>query len=246
MKLVRPEGEEGNLLRLPLPRLAARHIQEKIDAGAFAAGDRLPAQRELAISMGISRTVLREAISMLEASGVLRTEAGSGTYVVDDAGPKPEIPAPVDAAGLAGPYAKLDISRFRYVIESYCARMAAMRITDADIGKIEANLLLFKEQVRTGNFDQSIRTDEAFHHLIVTIAAVPLFVDLHRSFRPMLLDTIAMPMNLHASRWEPVVEHERILVALKRRDPDEAAYYMQSHITRSSERLGYVQADEVL
>jgi len=195
--------------------------------------------------MGISRTVLREAISMLEASGILRTEAGSGTYVAESK-PRQDDLVRGTSMGLVGPYAKLDISRFRYVMESNCARLAAMRVTDPDIQKLEANLALFKEQTRVGNFDLSAQADEAFHHLIVEIAAVPLFIDLHRAFRQMLLETIAMPVNVRSRGWEPVVEHERILVALKRRDPDEASYYMQSHITRSSERLGYVQADEVL
>lgn len=245
MKLVRPFGEDGDNLRVPLPRLAAKHIQEKIDAGVFTVGDRLPAQREFANDMGISRTVLREAITMLEASGILRTEAGSGTYVAERK-PKREDMVAGDAIGLAGRYAKLDISRLRYVMESYCARLAAMRVTDADIQRLNSNLTSFKEQVRLGDFEQSARTDEAFHHLIVEIAAVPLFVDFHSSFRQMLLETLTMPVEVHSRCWEPVVEHERILVALERRDPDEASYYMQSHITRSAERLGYVQADEVL
>ncbi len=98
---------------------------------------------------------------------------------------------------------------------------------------------------RVGNFEQSAQTDEAFHHTIVEIAGVPLFTDMHRSFRQMLLDTLTMPVKARSRGWEPVVEHERILEALKRRDPDEATYYMQSHIMRSSERLGYVLPSDV-
>lgn len=248
MKLVRPDEFEignGETSRLPLPRLAARQIQRKIEAGEFPVGARLPAQRELSASMGISRTVLREAISVLEASGFLRTEAGSGTYVAASA-PETESLVASNAIGLTGSYAKLDICRFRHMFEGACARLAAMRITDDDVERLNSNLLLFKEQVRIGNFDQSAHTDVAFHHMIVEIAAVPLFTDIHRSFRQMLLETLTMPVRVRSRGWEPVVEHERILEALKRRDPDEATYYMQSHITRSSERLGYVLPSDVL
>lgn len=132
------------------------------------------------------------------------------------------------------------------MFEGSSARLAAMRITDDDVEKLNSNLLLFKEQVRVGNFDESAQTDVAFHHLIVEIAAVPLLTDIHKSFQQMLLDTLTMPARIHSRGWEPVVEHERILEALKRRDPDEATYYMQSHITRSSERLGYVLPSDVL
>jgi len=248
VKLVRPNeslNENGDAVRLPLPRLAARQIQEKIEAGEYAFGARLPAQRELAASMGISRTVLREGISVLEAAGWLRTEGGSGTYVAQSP-PETERVMASNAIGLTGPYAKLDISRFRHMFEGACARLAAMRITDDDVEKLTSNLLTFKEQVRVGSFEQSAQTDEAFHHIIVEIAGVPLFTDMHRSFRQMLLDTLTLPIRAHSRGWEPVVEHERILEALKRRDPDEATYYMQSHITRSSERLGYVLPNDVL
>ncbi|MDB5522984.1 MAG: GntR domain protein [Rhizobium sp.] len=248
MKLVRPEDAreaEGENLRQPLPRLAARQIQRQVEEGQFAVGERLPAQRELALRMGISRTVLREAISVLEAVGILRTEAGSGTYVAAVAAASEKMVSS-HATGLNGTYAKLDICRFRHVFESACARLAAMRVTDADIERLTSNLTRFKEQIRTGNFEQSAQTDEAFHHLIVEIAGVPLFTDMHISFRQMLLDTLKMPVSVQGRGWEPVVEHERILEALKRRDPDEAVYYMQSHIMRSTERLGYILPDEVL
>jgi GntR family transcriptional repressor for pyruvate dehydrogenase complex len=244
-ELVIPGSEGGTIGRVPLSRRIADRIEGMVASGEFAMGARLPAQRELATQLGVSRAVLREAISTLEASGLLRTEAGSGTFVI--ARGAVSVPRSASKEFLpAGSYGKLDICRFRFVFEPACARLAAMRISDEDFERLDANLLAFKDQVRLGNFQQSALIDEAFHHLIIEIAAVPLFIDLHLSFRQMLIETVTMPLNTHSRGWEPVVEHERILEALRRRDPDESFYYLKSHITRSSERLGFVLADDVL
>lgn len=229
--------------RVPLARRVAQRIQDDIFAGKFVDGARLPPQRELAVEFGVSRTILSKAIASLERSGIVRTEVGSGSYV---SLPVKTSEARVSGFTIAGDYQKLDICRFRHVVEGACARLAAMRVTDNEIEELRSNVALFKEQVRTEDFHASAQTDDAFHHLIVRIAGMKLFMDIHNMVRPMLLDTLKMPVNVQGRGWEPVVEHERILEALKRRDPDEAVYYMQSHIVRSSERLGFLLPEDVL
>ena len=54
-----------------------------------------------------------------------------------------------------------------------------------------------------------------------------------------------MYRSQYTRAWEPVAEHEKIIEALKRRDPDEALYYLRSHIVRSADRLGIVDAREI-
>ena len=216
-----------------------------IERGELAAGEKLPSQRDLSASFGVSRTVLREAISLLEASGTLRTEAGRGTYVEtglrgEESGPG-ALPFRPD-----GSYSKLDVCRFRHLIEGHSARLAAMRITNEDIHGLAVNLAQFKEQTRAADFEASARTDLAFHHAIVSLAGVDLFTDLHGSMRELLLGAMTMPAEARSRGWEPVVEHERIVEAFGRRDPDEARYYMQSHIVRSAERLGILLAGDIV
>lgn len=235
------ERKRNGRSRVPLARRVAQRIQDEIFSGKFGDGDRLPPQRELAVEFGVSRTILSQAIASLEQSGIVRTEVGSGSYVS-----LPKGAGPQNASfKLAGDYEKLDICRFRHVVEGACARLAAMRVTDQQLESLRANVALFKEQVRTEDFYASALTDEAFHHLIVEIADVRLFIDMHNMVRPMLLDTLTLPKTMQRRGWEPVVEHERILEALRRRDPEEAVYYMQSHIVRSSERLGFLLPEDI-
>ena len=227
---------------LPVPKVVARELTSMISSGELIAGAKLPSQRELSQRFGVSRTAIREAVSLLEASGTLRTEPGRGMFV----GKSSTYGAAPSSEDGAAVYAKLDMCRFRYMIEGQTARLAAMRVTDADIAALERNLQRFKAETRAADLSAAAETDFAFHHLIVGYAGVPLFSDLHANHRPHLLNMIEMPRSLYNRAWEPVVEHERILEALKRRDPDEARYYMESHVVRSSERLGIMLADDVV
>ena len=188
---------------------------------------------------------------MLEATGKLRTEPGRGSFwmggsettlmgTVDASEPR-NIPLPWNKT-----YPKSEISRFRYLIEGQSARLAAMRIREYEIQQLERNLAAFKEQTRAMNLQLSARTDFEFHHLIVEFSGVRLFADLHLTFRDVIMQGVRMYRSQQTRAWEPIAEHEKIVEALKRRDPDEAMYYLHSHIVRSADRLGIINAREIL
>jgi len=136
--------------------------------------------------------------------------------------------------------------QFRHMIEGQSARLAGMKITDEGLDQLGRNLQAFKAETRAGDLQASARTGFVFHHLIVVFAGVRLFANLHLEFRGTLLQMLAIPTSQHSRAWEPVLEHERVVEALRRRDPDEARYYMQSHIVRSSERLGILLASDLI
>jgi GntR family transcriptional regulator, transcriptional repressor for pyruvate dehydrogenase complex len=121
-----------------------------------------------------------------------------------------------------------------------------MRISDREIAQLERNLNTFKGQTRDMDLEASAQTDFEFHQLIVEFSGVRLFRDLHLYFRDVILQAVQMYRSLYSRAWEPVAEHEKIIEALKRRDPDEALYYARSHIVRSADRLGIVDAREIL
>jgi GntR family transcriptional regulator, transcriptional repressor for pyruvate dehydrogenase complex len=233
----------------PLSKQIATRIESLIDSSEDA---RLPSQRELSSLFEVSRTTVREALSLLQASGKLRTQPGRRSIWVGSSQPsqnkssetldaEPNRKFPSKRA-----YPKSEISRFRYLIEGQSGRLAAMRITDPEIQQLEENLNLFKVQTRNMDLEASARTDFEFHQLIVDFSGVRLFRDLHLYFRDVIMQAVQMYRSQYARAWEPVAEHERILEALKTRDPDEALYYLQSHITRSADRLGIADAREIL
>jgi len=233
----------------PLSRKIATHIEDMIAASDDA---RLPSQRELSSRFKVSRATIREALLLLEASGKLRTSPGRrslwvGSRQVEG---EPSRASPDEESNGELPsrktYPKSEISRFRYLIEGQSGRLAAMRITDAELQQLEENLKMFKAQTRAMDLEASARTDFEFHQLIVEFSGVRLFRDLHLYFRDVIMQAVQMYRSQYSRAWEPVAEHEKIIEALKRRDPDEALYYTRSHIVRSADRLGIADAREIL
>ena len=234
-----------------LSKKVATRIQDMV---ALSTDARLPSQRELSSLFGVSRTSVREALSLLEASGKLRTEPGRGSFWVG----APEMRSQATRSNSfrnaeashdlpsKKKYPKSEISRFRYLIEGQSGRLAAMRVTDREVAQLEKNLSLFKDQTRAMDLEASAQTDFEFHQLIVEFSGVSLFRDLHLYFRDVIMQAVQMYKSQYTRAWEPVAEHEKILEALKRRDPDEALYYLRSHIIRSAERLGVIDAREIL
>lgn len=240
--------------RTSLPRAVARQIEEIAVSRDVGSNGPLPSERKLSAMFGVSRTSVREALSILEASGKLRTEPGRGSFwaradggdYISTAEEFPTAPDPRPFAPLdLGSYPTSELSRFRYLIEGQAGRLAAMRISDDQIHELEDNLSRFKSQIRSAHLEESAITDFEFHHLVVQYSGVQLFEDLHIQLRDVLMPAIRMFRTQYKRAWEPVPEHERILEALRRRDPDETLYYMQSHIVRSAERLGIINAKEI-
>lgn len=95
----------------------------------------------------------------------------------------------------------------------------------------------FKNQTRTMDLEARAKTDFHFHQLIVKFSGIKLFIDLQLALRDMFIKAAQTTSSQHCSTWQPVAEHENIIEALKRRDPDEALYFMQSHVARSASRL---------
>jgi GntR family transcriptional regulator, transcriptional repressor for pyruvate dehydrogenase complex len=235
----------------PLSRKIATLIEDMIAASDDA---RLPSQRELSSRFKVSRATIREALLLLEASGKLSTSPGRRSLWVGSrpvaAQGEPSRSSPDEESNGELPskktYPKSEISRFRYLIEGQSGRLAAMRITDAELHQLEENLKIFKAQTRAMDLEASARTDFEFHQLIVEFSGVRLFRDLHLYFRDVIMQAVQMYRSQYSRAWEPVAEHEKIIEALKRRDPDEALYYTHSHIVRSADRLGIADAREIL
>ncbi len=235
-----------------LPKTIAKRIEEMVEEQQERSDSQIPSQRELASRFGVSRTSIREALSMLEVSGRLRIEPGRGSFWIGDGSPEKQThkgltEATPDSTLLRHQtYPKAEISRLRYLIEGQSARLTAMRISDDEVQQLVRVQAAFTEQTRVVDLQSSSKTDFEFHQLITEFSGVRLFADLHLAFRDIIMQVVQMYQSQYTRAWEPVAEHEKIIEALRRRDPNEALYYMQSHIVRSADRLGLVDANEIL
>jgi DNA-binding FadR family transcriptional regulator len=217
---------------MPEPRRLYEQIAQKlakaIASGEYELGQRLPSERELAQSFGVSRPTVREAIIALELDELVEVRLGSGVYVKNR-----QPPSGTEAAKDIGPFELLEA---RHAIEGEAAALAALRIDDAQIDELSKLIAEMRDDNRQNEIIMSEIADRRFHELIAAstqnsgiIAAVQMLWDARaRSPQSHLMDDKSRARGLKP----PVDEHSAILRALKRRDPDAARAAMHKHISR--------------
>ena len=216
-----------------LSNSAARMLQQQILDGRIGSGSMLPGQRALAASMVISRASLREAISMLEALGMVRSQAGKGV-VVTSGRPRPWSELPAGPASI--PVA--EVYEYREVIEPAAAELAARRIKPRDASRLWSLHAELEQSIAAGDLVGASEADLAFHLLLAEICGNQPLRDAALAFRPHLAHSLRLPFAEHTRIGETAVEHQRITLAITAGDPPAARAAMQAHLRSSADRAG--------
>lgn len=239
MDALRHTGDVDDLTVTGTARTTVATIRRMIEEGHWPVGGRLPPQRQLAELLGISRSTLREAISVLLTAGDIRTRtSGRGVIVNEPAERSQESSWP-----LASQYSLCEVYQFRYVAESYAAQLAAMSRRDADLTKLRASLADFRAAATAADLQAYAEADFQFHRNIMAISGNRLLMDMHEVFASVLLESQRMPVRRPGDLWQAVKEHEFILEAIERGDPDGASYYMRRHIDMGGSRSGLLPSE---
>ena len=208
-------------------------IRGLIAAGRIKPGDRLPPERELAELFKASRNSVRDAIRVLEQMGLIESRQGDGTYVRSVSAE--ELAEPLALMLLQSRTQMRELWEVRRVLEPALAEFAAERITEEELGELEAILEAQRRKVETGFL--ALEEDTAFHYGIaeaarntVMLRAVDTLVDLLRQSRERSLQQHDRPAYSLAG-------HRRILAALRRRDPEGARAEMLRHLGDMEERV---------
>ena len=109
-----------------------RHLERLIVTGALAAGEKIPSERSLSVELGVSRPVLREALSRLEAAGLVTRRHGSGTRVTGGLPLADSLAQRLERGSDEFEHS----AEFREVVEPEIARLAAARISDEQLGAL--------------------------------------------------------------------------------------------------------------
>jgi DNA-binding FadR family transcriptional regulator len=207
-----------------------QHLKELIRAGRLVAGDRLPAERELAGRLGVNRSTLRGALQSLADQGVLAGRHGSGWTV--------EAQGDVVASNLAV-YLRLEDVSFRHLfdarraVEPAIAAGAAENRTEDQVAAMRACIAAMRAAAGS---DSYVQADSDFHALIAAASGNPVFTLLITPALNLLGDVrrriAGRPGVIAASHGE----HEMILAAIERGDPDAARDAMLAHITGFASR----------
>src|SRR5688572_20185970 len=165
---LRPLSPPRNLTREAVDRLSA-----EITSGNMEPGARLPTEQEMMSAMGVSRTVVREAVAALRAEGLVVTRQGSGAFVAADAS---RVPFRIDPEGLSSIADVLDVMELRLAIEVEAAALAAERITPERLAPIGRALRAIETAIGRG--ESAIYQDFAFHLAIAKATGNPRFAQL--------------------------------------------------------------------
>lgn len=227
-------------LNLPrIPDAIAHELETRILEGSLKPGNRLPAERELAIELGVSRPSLREAIKKLVSRDLLVSRHGGGTYVTDRLG-----------ATFSDPWQQLldqhpllqdDVLEFRYLLEASAAELAAQRATAGDLLRLERAFARVDAAYLGDDRSAQVAADVAFHLTIAESAHNALFGHLMASILRLLHEHVRRSLSEMAVGAETarqlMTQHRAIYAAIVAREPDAARQAAQTHIRYVQQRL---------
>jgi GntR family transcriptional regulator, transcriptional repressor for pyruvate dehydrogenase complex len=205
---------------------AVEQIKQMIINGELRAGEKLPTERELADTLGVSRPTVRESIRALEALRIVEPMQGAGTYVTSL---EPELLAePIDFLLQVNEDALLDLFDARVVLESGLARMAGTRRTDEDIHLLEQTIA--QHSANLGDADLALEFDLRFHTQVAHAAHSPILASLLASTSALGRASRARTGRSLGVREQAHRDHESVLIALRDQDPTGAERAMLSHL----------------
>lgn len=198
-------------------------LRERLRAGHWKPGERLPNEVQLAAEIGVGRSSVREAVRLLARDGLLDVRHGSGTFVAVPPADSPDVTRLLRRARL------LEVYEVRRALEVEAARLAAQRVRPEDIGRLRAGL--HKRQELLGAEPAALLdADLAFHRAIVELSGNVLLLDLFAAAQPVLHEAIT-EMFRHERELPDVSDaHADLLDALERGDADAAVAATTAHL----------------
>lgn len=223
--------------REPLSQRLYRDLGERISRGEFTVGGKLPTEKELGQAYGVSRAVVREAISSLKADGMVRAQQGIGVFVLGAR----SVPYPLTPSKLASLKEAIDLLELRTCVECEAASLAATRRTQEQVDAAAAAIDGMDKAVRAG--ESAGDWDTRFHRGVAVMTGNAQFQILFDLFGEQLLPRTRFGVgisDLEAMREYLArvnTEHRAILTAIARRDPDTARAAMRMHLSNVQGRL---------
>ncbi|MET0333069.1 MAG: FadR/GntR family transcriptional regulator [Rhizobacter sp.] len=212
-------------------------LTERVRAGSLEVGAKLPTEAAIMDEFGVSRTVVREALSKLQASGVVQTRHGIGTFVVGLGDASGFRIGPEQMATLRDVISVLEL---RIGVETEAAALAAQRRTDANLAVMRQALDEFGAAVAAGR--DAVAADFTFHSELARATQNPRFADLLGALGITAIPRVRLEAENpeDADRLEYLKrvhrEHESIYDAVAAQDAEAARAAMRTHLANSRER----------
>lgn len=220
-----------------LYRRIAEQLRGLIVAGEFGAGTRLPAERDLARQLGVSRPSVREALIALEVEGWVEVRTGSGVYVRPAAHRKGRG-GRAGSNGTEADWGPLELMRARELVEGEVAALAARHARKAQIAAMAGALDRMREEAEAGIEPRA--GDEAFHNAVAQACGNEVLGDTVRNYwnarHGPLFSRLGDYFENPASWSAALVEHAAVLDAIRAHDAQAAREAMHLHLKKATGR----------
>jgi GntR family transcriptional regulator, transcriptional repressor for pyruvate dehydrogenase complex len=231
----------------PAPRLTreiAERIADEIATARLPPGAKLPTEQEMVAAMGVSRTVVREAVAALRAQGLIVTRQGAGAFVAADADRRPFQLA---FDGLPSIAEVLDVMELRASVEVEAAGLAAERGSSGARRRVTTALRAIDAALDRG--ESAISEDFAFHRAIAAATGNPQFAHFLEYLGRFIIPRQSIRVAAHRPEGQRAYletfqrEHVTIAEAIAARDATAAREAMRSHLTNSQQRYSRLAAE---
>lgn len=199
----------------------------------------------MASRFGVSRTVIREAISRLKSEGLVESRQGSGVFVRED---NLDAPFRIDPVLAESVQSVLQVVELRQVLEGEIAALAAQRRSKRQLQAIRQALKKIDDDVRAGS--DGVDADIAFHRSIAEATGNPHFLGLIEFLFKFLKTATQLTRGIEATRVNMTQqvkdEHDGIVAAIAAQDADAARTAARLHMDHAAQRLGSLDAKQLL
>jgi GntR family transcriptional repressor for pyruvate dehydrogenase complex len=203
----------------------AAHFERLIATGALRPGQRLPPERELAASLSVSRSSLRDAMHELESKHLVERRTGRGTIVTEQTESVTELYAGLSADADVN---LDDATELRLIVEPRIAAAAALRAAPSNHVQLEDVLA---RSMLDPDAEQSLALDVEFHLLLAHAARNPLLVAVYSMTSRWTESVRRHSHTTPDGRQRSLGGHQAIYQAVRARDPDAAAAAMNEHLS---------------
>ena len=221
-----------------LVREVVESLGQDIRAGQLRPGAKLPSEAAIMAQFEVSRTVVREAISRLQASGLVQTRHGVGSFVLE---PQPTGHFRIAAHDFTTAADVISVLELRISLETEAAGLAAQRRTGAQLEAMQAALHAFQDSIEHDS--DAVPPDFQFHMEVARATGNRHFADLMTYLGTMIIprSRVNTPAQAPEGRLKYLqrvnAEHESIYAAIRDQDPETARAAMRTHLSNSRERL---------
>ncbi|HZU43110.1 MAG TPA: FadR/GntR family transcriptional regulator [Terriglobales bacterium] len=224
-----PTTEFAAISRKKVYAEVARQLERRI-LEELKPGDMLPPERELAQVFGVSRSSIRDAIRRLEAVGLVRPRQGAGTVVCE---PSESLTNPL--AGVLHQKRRMitELLDVRKIVEPALAARAAVHASPEQLAQLESIVSRHRQKVQQG--ESGIEEDSEFHYTIALASDNSVVLKVVDVLMDLLRETRERSLQVEGRQAKSLAGHQRILTALKRRNPQAAESAMRRHLEEIEE-----------